>query len=141
LMDLRSTLNLPDPDFTIPMKADLATREPEMQKKWDEIGLYESIQNGRRGKPKFILHDGPPYTNSPVHIGTALNKSLKDFVVRYKTLRGFHASYVPGYDTHGLPIELAVQAKHGRLEPRKMREACRKHAEEFIAIQTEQFKR
>lgn len=140
-MDVRSTLNLPDPEFTIPMKADLASREPQMQAKWDEMSLYEIIQNSRRGRQKFILHDGPPYTNSPVHIGTALNKSLKDFVVRYKTIRGYHAPYVPGYDTHGLPIELAVQAKHGRLSPHEMREKCRTHAEEYIAIQSEQFKR
>ncbi|MBA3725253.1 MAG: isoleucine--tRNA ligase [Armatimonadetes bacterium] len=140
-MDLRSTLNLPDPDFTIPMKADLASREPEMQRAWDEMGLYKLIQDVRRGSPKYILHDGPPYTNSPVHIGTAFNKTLKDFVVRYKTIRGFHSPYVPGYDTHGLPIELAVVAKHGRMEPKDMRLACRRHAEEFIDIQTEQFKR
>ena len=123
------------------MKADLAIREPEMQKGWDEADLYHRILENRNGAPKFILHDGPPYTNSPVHIGTALNKSLKDFVVRYKTLRGFYAPYVPGYDTHGLPIELAVQAKHGRLEPKEMREKCRAHAMEFIGVQTEQFKR
>jgi len=140
-MNLRETLNLPDPDFTIPMKADLAIREPEMQREWEESGLYHRILESRSGKPKFVLHDGPPYTNSPVHMGTALNKSLKDFVVRYKTLRGFYAPYVPGYDTHGLPIELAVQAKQGRLDPRAMRTACRAHAEEFIAVQTSQFKR
>jgi len=140
-MNLRETLNLPDPAFTIPMKADLAIREPEMQREWDADDLYHEILKSREGRPKFILHDGPPYTNSPVHIGTALNKSLKDFVVRYKTLRGFYAPYVPGYDTHGLPIELAVQAKHGRMEPQAMRAACREHAEEFIEVQTRQFKR
>jgi isoleucyl-tRNA synthetase len=140
-MNLRETLNLPDPDFTIPMKADLAIREPSMQKEWDDNDLYHRILESRKGREKFILHDGPPYTNSPVHIGTALNKSLKDFVVRYKTLRGFYAPYVPGYDTHGLPIELAVQAKHGRLQPQEMREKCREHAMEFIEVQTRQFKR
>jgi isoleucyl-tRNA synthetase len=140
-MDLRETLNLPDPDFTIPMKADLAIREPQMQKKWDELDLYHRILDSRKGQSKFVLHDGPPYTNSPVHIGTALNKTLKDFVVRYKTLRGFYAPYVPGFDTHGLPIELAVQAKQGRLNPQEMRKACRAHAEEFIRVQTQQFKR
>jgi isoleucyl-tRNA synthetase len=140
-MNLRETLNLPDPDFTIPMKADLAIREPSMQKEWDDNNLYHRILESRKGREKFILHDGPPYTNSPVHIGTALNKSLKDFVVRYKTLRGFYAPYVPGYDTHGLPIELAVQAKHGRLQPQEMREKCREHAMEFIEVQTRQFKR
>ncbi|MCW5945743.1 MAG: isoleucine--tRNA ligase [Fimbriimonadales bacterium] len=141
-MDLRSTLNLPDPDFTIPMKADLARREPEMQAHWNKIGIDDLIQSARRSKPKFILHDGPPYTNSPIHIGTALNKSLKDFVVKYKTMRGFHAPYVPGYDNHGLPIEMAVQAKLGKnISPEEMRDACRAHAEEFIEIQTSQFQR
>ncbi|MEW5884381.1 MAG: isoleucine--tRNA ligase [Armatimonadota bacterium] len=141
-MDLKATLNLPDPDFTIPMRADLAHREPDMQKRWAEQRIYEEIQKARRGRPKFILHDGPPYTNSPIHIGTALNKSLKDFVVRYKTIRGFHAPYVPGYDTHGLPIELAVMRKLGKdLDPATMRSACREHAEQFIAVQTEQFQR
>lgn len=141
-MDLRSTLNLPDPDFTIPMKADLARREPGIQARWRDMDIYSMIQDARRGRPKFILHDGPPYTNSQIHIGTALNKSLKDFVVRYKTMRGFHAPYVPGYDNHGLPIEIAVQAKSGkRLEGEEMRAACRAHAEEYIEIQTAQFQR
>lgn len=141
-MDLRATLNLPDPDFTIPMKAGLPKREPEAQRKWEHMNLYEIIQKARRGRPKFILHDGPPYTNSPIHVGTMLNKSLKDFVVRYKTLRGFHAPYVPGYDTHGLPIELAVMKKLGKsLSPSEMRNACRNHAEEYADIQTRQFKR
>ncbi len=141
-MDLRSTLNLPDPDFTIPMKANLPLLEPQLQARWSEIGVYDLIQRSRQGRPKFILHDGPPYTNSPIHVGTALNKSLKDFVVKYKTLRGFHAPYVPGYDNHGLPIEMAVQAKLGKgVSPDEMRAACRQHAEEFIAIQSRQFER
>lgn len=141
-MDLKATLNLPNPDFTIPMRADLAHRESDMQRRWAEQRIYEQIQEARRGKPKFILHDGPPYTNSPIHIGTALNKSLKDFVVRYKTIRGFHAPYVPGFDTHGLPIELAVMRKLGKdLDPATMRAACREHAEHYITVQTEQFQR
>lgn len=97
-VNLRETLNLPNPDFTIPMKADLPVREPELQRKWAEMDVYKVIQDARRGRPKFTLHDGPPYTNSPVHTGTARNKALKDFVVKYKTLRGFHSPYVPGYD-------------------------------------------
>ncbi len=141
-MDLRSTLNLPDPNFTIPMRANLPAREPEIQKRWDEINVYALIQNARKGCPKFILHDGPPYTNSPIHIGTALNKALKDFVVKYKTLCGYHSPYVPGYDTHGLPIELAVQKESPKnLSPSEMRRACREHARRFIQIQTQQFKR
>lgn len=141
-MDLRSTLNLPNPDFTIPMRANLPVLEPQIQKHWEEIKVYDLIQNARRGRPKFLLHDGPPYTNSPIHIGTALNKALKDFVVKYKTLCGYHSPYVPGYDTHGLPIELAVQKDATKpLTPSEMRQACRKHAAHFIQIQTQQFKR
>jgi isoleucyl-tRNA synthetase len=141
-MDLRSTLNLPDPNFTIPMRANLPSLEPEIQKRWEEIKVYHLIQNARRGRPKFLLHDGPPYTNSPIHIGTALNKALKDFVVKYKTLCGYHSPYVPGYDTHGLPIELAVQKESPHnLTPSQMRQACREHARRFIQIQTQQFKR
>lgn len=141
-MDFKATLNLPNPAFTIPMKADLPHREPEIQQYWKEINVYELIQKKRAGAKKFILHDGPPYTNSPIHMGTALNKSLKDFVVKYKTLRGFLAPYVPGYDNHGLPIEMAIQRKKGKkLSPDEMRKECRKHAEEYAEIQTKQFQR
>lgn len=124
------------------MKADLPLREPERLRQWEARGLYQAIRRARVGAPRFVLHDGPPYTNSPIHIGTVLNKCLKDFVVKYKTLRGFDCPYVPGYDNHGLPIELAVQEKLGRsLSGGEMRAACRAHASEYIAIQTEQFKR
>lgn len=141
-MDLKSTLNLPDPNFTIAMKADLAIREPEIQSHWNSINVYQAIQKACVGRPKFILHDGPPYTNSPVHIGTTLNKCLKDIVIKYKTIRGFHAPYVPGYDNHGLPIEMAVQKKIGKGKPAaEMREHCREHAEKFIKVQSEQFQR
>jgi isoleucyl-tRNA synthetase len=141
-MDLRSTLCLPDPDFTIPMRANLAQKEPAIQAQWDSIDVYHLIREHRRGRSTFILHDGPPYTNSPVHIGTALNKCLKDFIVKYKTLRGFDAPYVPGYDNHGLPIELAVMKNLPRAAPAdQVRSACREHARTFIETQTEQFKR
>lgn len=141
-MDLKKTLNLPDADFTIPMKADLPTREPEMQKKWAEMGIYKTICDARRGREKFTLHDGPPYTNNMVHIGTAFQKSLKDFVVKYKTLRGYYSPYVPGFDNHGLPIELAVQERIGKnATPEVMRRECREHAENYIRIQTVQFER
>ncbi len=141
-MDLKSTLNLPDPDFTIAMKADLPVREPQIQADWKANNVYKQIQDASKGRPKFILHDGPPYTNSPIHLGTALNKCLKDFVVKYKTMRGFHAPYVPGYDNHGLPIEMAVQKKIGKGKPAsEMRDYCRKHAEEFIQVQSSQFQR
>lgn len=145
MMDLKSTLNLPNPDFTIPMKADLPTREPEIQKKWKELDIYHHIIDTRKGAPTFVLHDGPPYTNSPIHLGTALNKLLKDFVVKSHTMLGYRCPFVPGYDNHGLPIEQTVmRAFQERKEsPDKvtLRKACREHAEKYIDIQTEQFKR
>src|SRR5512142_281757 len=104
-MDLRSTLNLPDAEFSIPMKANLPTLEPELQKKWDSEGIYQVIQDARRDAPTFVLHDGPPYTNSPIHIGTAMNKILKDLIVKSRSMMGYRAPYIPGYDNHGLPIE------------------------------------
>jgi len=105
-MEYKNTLNLPRTDFA--MKADLATREPERLKKWEAAGLYQQIQRQRAGAQRFVLHDGPPFANGDVHIGTALNKILKDIVIKYKTLRGFSAPYVPGWDCHGLPIEFKV---------------------------------
>src|SRR6266576_262394 len=123
-MDYKDTLNLPRTDF--PMKADLVTREPRQIEKWQKETLYEKIQTARGGAEKFVLHDGPPFANGDVHIGTALNKILKDFIVKYKNLRGFQAPYVPGWDCHGLPIEFKVtqemrkageQGKKGPLTP------------------------
>jgi isoleucyl-tRNA synthetase len=144
-MDFRETLNLPDPAFTIPMKADLGLREPEIQKSWDDQRIYHRIQESRKDAPTFVLHDGPPYTNSPIHIGTALNKLLKDFVVKTRTLMGYRAPYVPGYDNHGLPIEQTVmRAFHEKKETPDvvtLRKACREHAAKYIDIQTQQFKR
>jgi isoleucyl-tRNA synthetase len=144
-MDLRATLNLPDPDFTIPMKADLPQREPEIQARWDKMAIYHRILSVRKDAPTFVLHDGPPYTNSPIHIGTALNKILKDFVVKSRTMMGYRAPYVPGYDNHGLPIEQAVmRAFHEKKEKPDvvaLRQACRAHAKKYIDVQTEQFKR
>ena len=144
-MDLRSTLNLPDPGFTIPMKADLSALEPKLQKRWDEQRIYHRILEARAGAPTWILHDGPPYTNNPVHIGTALNKILKDFVVKSRSMMGFRAPYVPGFDNHGLPIEQTVLKDfHERKESPdvvELRRACRAHARKYLDIQTEQFKR
>jgi isoleucyl-tRNA synthetase len=144
-MDFRQTLNLPDPDFTIPMKAGLPTLEPQIQKIWAENQIYHQIQLSRQDAPAFILHDGPPYTNSPIHIGTALNKILKDFVVKSRTMMGFRSPYIPGFDTHGLPIEQAVtkkfEAKKQTPTGKELRKACREHAEEYIRIQSEQFQR
>ena len=105
-MDYKNTLNLPRTGF--PMKADLVTREPERLENWAAAGLYQKIQAARAGAEKFVLHDGPPFANGDVHIGTALNKILKDIIVKYKMLRGFSSPYVPGWDCHGLPIEFKV---------------------------------
>lgn len=144
-MDLRSTLNLPSPEFSIPMKADLGIREPVIQQKWAEMGIYECIQEQRKDAPVFVLHDGPPYTNSPIHIGTAMNKILKDFVVKTRSMMGYRAPYVPGYDNHGLPIEQTVlKAFHERKESPDivtLRKACREHAAKYIDIQSTQFQR
>lgn len=144
-MDLRATLNLPDADFTIPMKADLPQREPEIQARWEKMAIYHRIMAARKDAPTFVLHDGPPYTNSPIHIGTALNKILKDFVVKSRTMMGYRAPYVPGFDNHGLPIEQAVikQFHEHKENPDvvTLRQACRAHAKKYVEVQTEQFKR
>ena len=110
--DYKPTLNLPETGFA--MKASLSTREPAMVAAWQEKKLYEMIRDARRGAPKFILHDGPPYANGHIHIGHAVNKILKDIIVKSKTLSGFDAPYVPGWDCHGLPIELNVDVEQGR---------------------------
>ena len=102
-MEYKQTLNLPVTDF--PMKADLPNREPVFLKKWEEDGIYRKIRKSSEGKKKFVLHDGPPYANGDIHMGHALNKILKDVIVKYKTMRGFDAPYVPGWDCHGLPVE------------------------------------
>ncbi len=144
-MDLRGTLNLPDADFTIPMKADLPNLEPRIQKIWADTGIYHRVQQARADAPVYVLHDGPAYTNSPIHIGTALNKTLKDFVTKSRTMMGFRCPYVPGFDNHGLPIEQAAMKKF-ELEKRRptdteLRTACRAHATEFIQVQSVQFQR
>jgi isoleucyl-tRNA synthetase len=105
-MDYKSTLNLPKTDF--PMKANLALREPEWLKKWDAMKLYQRLRQESRGRPRFILHDGPPYANGNIHMGTAFNKILKDIIIKSKQMTGFDAPYVPGWDCHGLPIEHQV---------------------------------
>src|ERR1035437_4292649 len=142
--DYKDTLNLPRTDFA--MKADLVTREPERFKKWESAKLYEKIQASRAGKDKFVLHDGPPFANGDVHIGTALNKILKDIIVKYKTLRGFSAPYVPGWDCHGLPIEFKVsqdmrKAGDTSADPATIRQACDAYARKYIDLQRGQFKR
>src|SRR6478609_6209780 len=135
----KDTLNLPQTEF--PMKAGLATREPEMLRKWEEMRLYEQIQKARAGAELFVLHDGPPFANGDVHMGTALNKILKDLVVKSKTMAGFRAPYLPGWDCHGLPIEYKVVKESRGLSPLEVRKRSEAFARKFIDIQREQFKR
>jgi isoleucyl-tRNA synthetase len=135
----KDTLNLPKTDF--PMKASLTTREPEMLKRWEEAGLYHQIQKAREGAELFVLHDGPPFANGDVHMGTALNKILKDLVVKSKTMAGFRAPYLPGWDCHGLPIEYKVVKESRGLSPLEVRKRSEAFAKKFIDIQREQFKR
>src|SRR5882757_5330814 len=143
-MDYKNTLNLPQTGF--PMKADLVAREPQRLEKWQFAGLYEKIQAGRANAPKFVLHDGPPFANGDVHIGNALNKILKDIIVKYKSIRGFGAPYVPGWDCHGLPIEFKVtqemrKAGDTTADAATIRKACDAYARKFIDLQRIQFKR
>ncbi|MFP4256941.1 MAG: isoleucine--tRNA ligase [Desulfobacterales bacterium] len=142
-MDYKKTLNLPQTGF--PMKASLAAREPEQLKKWEEEKLYELIRKKSRDRQPFILHDGPPYANGNIHIGTALNKILKDMVVRGRQMAGFNAEYVPGWDCHGLPIEhnvdKALGKKKNSMSSSEVRQECRKYAEKYIDVQRGEFKR
>ncbi len=142
-MDYKATLNLPKTDF--PMKANLPQREPEMLAWWEQQKLYEQIQEAGKGRPRYVLHDGPPYANGRIHIGHALNKILKDIIVKSKTMAGFHAPYVPGWDCHGLPIEHQVMKELGDkkkdLDASAIRRLCREYAEKYVTIQREEFKR
>ena len=139
----KDTLNLPQTSF--PMKANLAQREPEMLKSWEAEGVYAAIRAKSAGKPKYVLHDGPPYANGHIHIGHALNKVLKDLIVKYQTMRGHDALYVPGWDCHGLPIEHACLKEMGKRKEEvdrvEFRQQARKYAERFVGIQREGFKR
>src|SRR5437867_1581525 len=143
-MDYKDTLNLPRTDF--PMKADLVTREPQRLAQWQSARLYQKIQAARAGAEKFVLHDGPPFANGDVHIGTALNKILKDIIVKYKSLRGFSAPYVPGWDCHGLPIEFKVsqemrKAGDTSADAVTIRQACEAYARKFIGLMRTQYER
>ena len=139
-IDYKRTLNLPETPF--PMRGDLARREPEWVRKWLETRLYERIRIHCRGRPKYVLHDGPPYANGDLHMGHAANKILKDMVVKSKTMAGFDAPYTPGWDCHGLPIEHQIEKKHGRnLDPNKARQLCRAYAAEQIERQKLDFQR
>jgi isoleucyl-tRNA synthetase len=143
MADWKDTLNLPRTDF--PMKANLPAAEPQALARWAEMRLYDRIREARRGRPKFVLHDGPPYANGQIHLGTALNKILKDFVVKARSMAGFDAPYLPGYDCHGLPIELRVDRELGSkkrdMSLADFRRACRAYAERFIGVMTEEFQR
>jgi len=142
-LDLKSTLNLPRTDF--PMKANLPQNEPKMLARWEHERLYDRIREAHKGQPMYVLHDGPPYANGPLHLGTALNKTLKDFVVKCRSMSGYDAPYVPGWDCHGLPIEIKVDDQLGRkkleMDPLQVRDECRKYAQHFLDLQRTQFKR
>src|SRR5277367_1180111 len=138
---LKSTLNLPSTAF--PMKANLPVNEPLRLKSWEQQNLYSQIRAARAGSPRYLLHDGPPYANGAIHLGHALNKTLKDFVVKTKTMAGFDAPYVPGWDCHGLPIEIKVDEQLGRkkleMDPVAVRRACREYAQKYLDLQRSQF--
>ena len=142
-MDYRQTLNLPKTDF--PMKANLAKREPEILKRWEEKGTYHQLSRAAKGRAKYILHDGPPYANGNIHIGTAMNKILKDVIVKSKFMASFDSHYVPGWDCHGLPVEHEVEkslgSKKGDLSVVEIRKQCRDYAAKFVDIQREEFRR
>ncbi|HBG45803.1 MAG TPA: isoleucine--tRNA ligase [Deltaproteobacteria bacterium] len=142
-MDYKETLNLPKTDFQ--MRAELPRKEPETLKAWEETGLYGKIMEAGKGRPKYTLHDGPPYANGNIHIGHALNKILKDIVVKSRFMNGFSTDYVPGWDCHGLPIELQVEKELGKeksqLSKVEIRKRCRAYAAKFVDIQREDFKR
>lgn len=141
-MDYKDTLLMPQTDF--PMRGNLPQREPEIQAKWEEMDIYKKVQDRTKGRQMYVLHDGPPYANGDIHMGHALNKILKDFIVRFKSMNGFHAPYVPGWDTHGLPIEQALTnkgVKRKEMSVAEFRKLCAEYALEQIDNQRTQFKR
>jgi isoleucyl-tRNA synthetase len=140
MADYKDTLNLPETPF--PMRGDLAKREPQWVKEWHEKGVYRRLRAIAKGRPRFVLHDGPPYANAAIHIGHAVNKILKDIIVKSKTLAGFDAPYVPGWDCHGMPIEVQIEKKHGKnLPTEETLRLCRAFAAEQIALQKKEFQR
>src|SRR5690606_29314131 len=141
-MDYKDTLLMPKTEF--PMRGNLPKKEPEIQAHWNEMDIYKKVQERTKGRPLFVLHDGPPYANGDLHMGHALNKTLKDFIVRYKSMSGYCAPYVPGWDTHGLPIEQALTNKgvnRKEMTVAEFRELCAKYAYEQIDNQRREFKR
>ena len=143
VVDLKQTVNLPRTNFS--MKANLPQAEPKMLARWEQENLYQQIRRSRAGKPVYILHDGPPYANGRIHMGTAFNKIVKDFIVKSRNMAGFDAPYVPGWDCHGLPIENKVDqelgAKKAQMSPAAVRRACRQYAEKFVDLMRKDFKR
>jgi len=142
-MDYNATVNLPKTDF--PMRAGLPKREPDMLQRWNDLDLYHEMVRRNEGKPPFVLHDGPPFSNGMIHMGTALNKCLKDFINRYKSMAGYKMTYTPGWDNHGMPIESAI-IKEQRLNRKAMsvsefRSACHKYALHYVGVQKEAFQR
>jgi isoleucyl-tRNA synthetase len=141
MTDYKPTLNLPHTEF--PMRGNLANREPEMLKAWDEEGLYTKIREACKGRPTFVLHDGPPYANGDIHIGHAVNKILKDIIIKSRTIDGFNARNVPGWDCHGLPIELMVEKKIGKagvkVDAKTFRQKCREYAAKQVDGQRKDF--
>ena len=141
--DFNATLNLPKTDF--PMRAGLPAREPEMLKRWEELDVYNEMLKKNEGKPRFNLHDGPPFSNGPIHMGHALNKAIKDFITRSYAMRGYYTPYIPGWDNHGMPIESAIikeqKLNHKAMSVADFRSACEAYAEKYIGIQMEGFKR
>ncbi|HQK86556.1 MAG TPA: class I tRNA ligase family protein, partial [Acidobacteriota bacterium] len=134
---VKDSVNLPRTNFK--MQANLVQNEPKMLQFWESIGLYEKILRKNAGHPAYILHDGPPYANGNIHLGTALNKVLKDFVVKYKSMKGFFSPYIPGWDCHGLPIEKRMEAELGfgskQMDILEFRQHCRRYAENYVGIQ------
>src|SRR5207237_4949355 len=143
MMAIKDSLNLPKTDFS--MKANLPQNEPKWLERWEKMGIYGKIREARKGASSYILHDGPPYANGAIHEGHALNKCLKDFVVKSKNMAGFDAPYIPGWDCHGLPIEIKVDQQLGgkklQMKPLDVRLECRKYAQKYLELQREQFKR
>ncbi len=141
--DYNASLNLPKTDF--PMRAGLPAREPEMLKRWQEMDLYNELLKKNEGKPRFNLHDGPPFSNGNIHMGTAMNKSIKDFITRSKAMRGYYTPYIPGWDNHGMPIESAIikeqKLNHKAMSVADFRSACQAYAEKYVGLQMESFKR
>src|SRR3954451_7002217 len=142
-IDLKQTLNLPRTTFD--MKANLPVAEPKMLASWEQENLYHQIRAARAGRPTYILHDGPPYANGNIHLGHVFNKTLKDFIVKSKTMAGFDSPYVPGWDCHGLPIEIKVDSELGskkaKMSAVEIRQACRRYASKYVELQKKDFQR